>query len=258
MPARVYRRVLLIELLIYLAAGYGLVGFAGWDWRDAALALFVFALAWRSLGIALTFIIAWRRASLTPPAHRLGPVGWLKLFFSELGAYILVFNLYLPFEELFRGTETPRRLPQGRLPVLLLHGYICNPGVMFPLRRYLQTRGIGAYSHTLAPAFEDIEAYADALARRIGEICEASGAGNLVIVAHSMGGLAARAYLRRYGAHHVARLITLGTPHQGTVTARVALGKNGRQMVPGNAWLQRLNQDAGRYIHHHQYGNQVG
>ena len=244
MPARVYRRVLLIELLIYLAAGYGLVGFAGWEWRGAALALFVFALALRSLGIALTFIIAGHHASPAPSEHRLSSAGLLKLFFSELRAYIVIFNLYQPFEKLLGGTEALHPAPRGRLPVLLLHGYICNRGVMAPLRRYLRGRGIGAYSHNLEPAYADMDAYADAMARRIEEICNASGADKLVIVAHSMGGLAARAYLRRYGAHRVARLVTLGTPHQGTVTARLALGKNGRQMVPGNAWLQRLNQDA--------------
>jgi hypothetical protein len=42
----------------------------------------------------------------------------------------------------------------------------------------------------------------------------------------------------------VAKLITLGTPHHGTVTARLAAGRNGKQMVPGNAWLEQLNGTA--------------
>jgi hypothetical protein len=42
----------------------------------------------------------------------------------------------------------------------------------------------------------------------------------------------------------VAKLITLGTPHHGAVTARLGAGENARQMVPGNAWLQRLNEEA--------------
>jgi triacylglycerol lipase len=244
MPARVYRRVLLIELMIWIAAGYALVSFAGWDWRVAALASFVFALALRALGIAATIMLAGCQSSPAPSEHRLSLTGWLKLFLSELGAYIVIFNLYHPFEELLAGEEKLQPMPPGRLPVLLLHGYVCNRGAMLPLRRYLQTRGINAYSCNLEPAYTDIDGNADALARRIGEICNASGAGKLIIVAHSMGGLAARAYLRKYGGVHVAKLITLGTPHQGTATARLAAGKNGRQMVPGNAWLQRLNEAA--------------
>lgn len=54
----------------------------------------------------------------------------------------------------------------------------------------------------------------------------------------------ARAYLRRHGARRVAKLITLGTPHQGTVMARLAAGKNALQMVPGNAWLKQLDAEA--------------
>jgi triacylglycerol lipase len=244
MLARAYRRALLIELLIYLAAGCGLIGFAGWAWQAAVPALFLFALVLRALGIAVTLIISGRHASPVPPEHRLNLARQVKLFLSELVAYIVLFNLYQPFEALFAGKETPQPSQPGRLPVLLLHGYICNRGFMLPLRRHLQTRGIKAYSHNLEPAYADIDAYADALARRIEEIRSASGAGKLIIVAHSMGGLAARAYLRKYGAGQVAGLITLGTPHQGTLMARLAMGENGAQMVPGNAWLQRLNQGA--------------
>jgi pimeloyl-ACP methyl ester carboxylesterase len=115
---------------------------------------------------------------------------------------------------------------------------------MLPLRRYLGEHGVGAYSHNLEPVYADIDSYADALARRIDDICTATGADKLVILAHSMGGLAARAYLRRHGARRVAKLITLGTPHHGTVMARLAAGRNGQQMVPGNAWLNRLNEEA--------------
>ena len=65
-----------------------------------------------------------------------------------------------------------------------------------------------------------------------------------MIVAHSMGGLVARAYLRRHGGAQVARVITLGTPHHGTALANLAPGSNARQMSrPGgqpNAWLAQL------------------
>jgi pimeloyl-ACP methyl ester carboxylesterase len=244
MLARAFRRILLVELLIYLVAACGLVGFAGWNWADAGLAVFAFALALRALTIATTFLIAARHASPVPPEHRLGIVGLLKLYFAEVGAYILIYTLYQPFEELFMGTEKAQPSPQGRLPVLLLHGYVCNRGFMLPLRRYLHAHGISAYSHNLEPAYAGIDTYADGLARHIEKLLAATGAEKLVILAHSMGGLVARAYLRKHGAGHVAKLITLGTPHQGTVMARLGAGENGRHMVPGNAWLQRLNKDA--------------
>ena len=58
----------------------------------------------------------------------------------------------------------------------------------------------------------------------------------LIVVAHSMGGLAARAWLRRYGRHGVARIITLGTPHSGSLLAGYGIGINARQMLPVSAW----------------------
>lgn len=244
MLARAFRRILLIELLIYIAAGYGLARLAGWEWTDATLLVFAFALALRALGIVASFVLAGRHASPVPPEHRLSLAGGLKLYFAELGAYILLYNLYQPFERLFMGTEKPQAWPLGRLPVLLLHGYVCNRGFMLPLRRYLRAHGIGAYSHNLEPVYAGIDSYADGLARRIDEILVATGAEKLVILAHSMGGLVARAYLRKYGSGHVAKLITLGTPHHGTTMARLSAGENGRQMVPGNAWLRQLNEDA--------------
>ena len=244
MLARAFRRILLIELLLYVAAGYGLVRLGGWESTNAALAALVFALAFRALAIATTFVIAARHTSPVPPEHRLGLARRLRLYLAELGAYILIYTLYQPFEGLFWGSEKPQPSPQGHPPVLLLHGYVCNRGFLLPLRRYLQAQGINAYSHNLEPVYAGIDSYADGLARRIEKILTDTGAEKLVILAHSMGGLVARAYLRKHGANNVAKLITLGTPHHGTVMARLGAGENGRQMEPGSAWLQRLNEAA--------------
>jgi len=244
MLARAFRRILLVELLIYLGAGFGLVRLAGWAWADAGLALFAIALGLRALAIAATFIIAARHASPVPPEHRLGLAGRLKLYFAELGAYIVIYTLYQPFDALFMGAEKIKPSPQGRLPVLLLHGYVSNRGFMLPLRRYLDAHGVSAYSHNLEPVYAGMDSYADGVAQRVEEIRTAAGADKLVILALSMGGLVARAYVRKHGARHIAKLITLGTPHHGTLMARLGAGENGRQMEPGNAWLRQLNADA--------------
>jgi len=55
-----------------------------------------------------------------------------------------------------------------------------------------------------------------------------------------MGGLAARAYLRRHGGATVARVITIDTPHAGTLFAGLGHGANARQMRRGSAFLQAL------------------
>ena len=69
-----------------------------------------------------------------------------------------------------------------------------------------------------------------------------TGEQQLTLIAHSMGGLVCRAYLRQFGGVKVARLITLGSPHHGTFHAYLASGPNGAQMRPGNPWLLKLGE----------------
>jgi triacylglycerol esterase/lipase EstA (alpha/beta hydrolase family) len=64
------------------------------------------------------------------------------------------------------------------------------------------------------------------------------------MVAHSMGGLVARAYLRRYGGAKVRRLITVGTPHQGSMLAYLFPGISLSQLRPRNEWLSELGTSA--------------
>jgi triacylglycerol esterase/lipase EstA (alpha/beta hydrolase family) len=241
MLARALRRLLVIELVIYAVLGWALVRYAAWPAMHAAALALGFALAVRALAVAATFAFAAGRASPMPAEYRIGVAGWLKLYFAELGAFVFLYNLYQAFDPLLMDADRLQPLAQGRVPVLLLHGYICNRGFMMPLRRYLEAHGVSTFGHDLEPVHADLDSYSHGLAQRIKNICAATGAGQVVIVAHSMGGLAARAYLRKHGAGRVAKLITLGTPHHGTKIARLGLGEAARQMVPGNAWLQQLN-----------------
>ena len=85
--------------------------------------------------------------------------------------------------------------------------------------------------------------YADPIACAVNALRARTGAARVAVVAHSMGGLALRAYLRRHGMQAVAAAVTLGTPHQGTRRARLAWGDNARQMCPDSAWLRQLAAD---------------
>jgi len=58
-----------------------------------------------------------------------------------------------------------------------------------------------------------------------------------------MGGLVARAYLRRYGAAKVRLLLTLGAPHHGSMHAYLFPGAPLAQLRPGNPWLATLNAE---------------
>jgi triacylglycerol esterase/lipase EstA (alpha/beta hydrolase family) len=64
----------------------------------------------------------------------------------------------------------------------------------------------------------------------IKKILAITGSDKVILVGHSMGGLAAREYLQNVsnwqsdGSHHVAKLLTIGTPHGGSNTT--SLGVN--------------------------------
>ena len=49
------------------------------------------------------------------------------------------------------------------------------------------------------PPLSSIERFVDQVAAKIDAILAATGASKVALVGHSMGGLVARAYLRRYG-----------------------------------------------------------
>ena len=70
------------------------------------------------------------------------------------------------------------------------------------------------------------------------------------VVAHSMGGLAVRYYLRNRGVvtGDVRRVVFLATPHFGTYSSLVAWGEGAREMVPGSDFLLTLME--GRPVPH--------
>ena len=65
-----------------------------------------------------------------------------------------------------------------------------------------------------------------ALSLAINRIIQVTGKPKVILVAHSMGGLASRDYLQRWAPtnHKVAKLVTLGTPHQGANIAQNTIG----------------------------------
>lgn len=192
------------------------------------------------LGVTLlTYGFAWKYHA---PASRLGTAKTLRMIVAEWGAFVANFVLLSPFEKLWMAPDRLRSSPQ-RPPVLLIHGYGCSRAAWWWLRRRLEARRWVVATINLEPIYTDIERYVEPLAQRTDEVLAATGASRLILVGHSMGGLVVRAYLRHHGADKVCRVVTLGTPYGGSELARIGLGANGRQMVPGNDWLTRLAED---------------
>lgn len=169
---------------------------------------------------------------------------WLVAYAREVGMSIRQFYWLMPFQEDFR---VPQPLPPLRWPpVILVHGYGCNRGLWLPAVKWFSLRGYRVSAINLTPLHGSIDGYAQAIAIEVARVKAGTGAGQVALVAHSMGGLAARAYLRYCASERadpsLAALITLGTPHRGTHIARIGLGENARQMRFGAAWLDHLGR----------------
>ena len=191
--------------------------------------------------ILMSFLFAAANASPRPADTRLAPHARIGLWLREIVSAWLVILVFMPFERwLMRRDVAACRA--GLPPVLLIHGYVNNAGAMFILWRAIKAAGHAVHTLNLEPVYADIDSYAARIEARLAAIQAAAGGQAVVLVCHSMGGLAARAYFRKYGAARVTRLITLGTPHAGTVLANTALGENGRQMRCRSAWLAGLAQ----------------
>lgn len=136
------------------------------------------------------------------------------------------------------------RRSQGCRGLILVHGYMCNRGMWNPWLARCEAAGIACIAVILEPVFGDIDAYVPVIDRAVQEMWQLTGRPPL-LVCHSMGGLAARAWqrsARRRGLDLDGfQFVTIGTPHQGTVLARLGLPRNARQMRPDSDWLKELH-----------------
>ncbi len=141
------------------------------------------------------------------------------------------------------------RTNSSPIPVLLLHGYFCNRGLWRTFARKLDGAGHAVSAISMEPVFGSIDDYAASIADAVRALRQRTGVAQIALVCHSMGGLAARAYLRRYGDAAVAHVVTLGTPHHGTFSAQHGLGENALQMRLASPWRDALMGESGEQLY---------
>jgi hypothetical protein len=143
----------------------------------------------------------------------------------------------------FRAFAEPDQLgagASGRRGVVFVHGFVCNRALWNPWMARLRAAGVPFVAVNLEPVFGSIDAYPPTIDAAVRRIESATGLAP-VIVAHSMGGLAVRAWLDVQAADsRVHRIITIATPHRGTWLARFAFLPNALQMRLASPWLAQL------------------
>lgn len=238
MIAHLQRMMLCWGLLVMACAAW-------WCWPQSpgALAATVLGLlALNPLALGLEFLIM-AQVNRRDPAPCAPWPQLLRAWVTEVRASSRVFGFWQPFRAEALGDQLSPSGAAGTRGVLLIHGYFCNRGVWTPWMRHFTALGRPFMALSLEPPFGSIDACATQVDRAVTALTEATGRAP-IIVAHSMGGLVARAWWRasaaRGEAPRVHHVITLGSPHQGTWLARWAYTVNGRQMRQASPWLQSL------------------
>jgi predicted alpha/beta hydrolase family esterase len=193
--------------------------------------------------LAVEFTVA---AIVDPRSPRQPARRVLAIFLRETSVSLRLFMWRQPWRSGFAEPALTRD-PQ-RPALLLIAGFMCNRAAWKPLLDSGQLRQFNVATVNLEPIFGDIDAYAEVVHRAVDSLREASGAARVMLVGHSMGGLASRVYLRRHGDAQVARVVTLASPHHGTVFGRLGHSRNARQMAKGSRFIAQVAaDDCGRW-----------
>lgn len=237
MMARWLQISLLVQVLISLAAAVW--WYMGGSWPHMLLIPVVLLPLTLQLGILwFDFILAAKAASqadliLSLPLTQLLPILARETWSSCKACWWAV-----PFKSKF-VEKTPVE-PVQPVSVLLVHGMACNRGIWVTLQPLLARRGFLTRTVTLEPPLASLDDYADAINIAVQRLLADQPNQPVAIVAHSMGGLAVRAYFRQFGDMPIAKVVTVGTPHQGTYHAQFSRGINVEQMRLKSHWLAEL------------------
>ena len=238
MLSKLLRRLILTQALFGALLGWFISrALTESTWLVAASAL--------GLGLAMPYLLMLLLTVVTvlrsrPLAGHARP--W-RLVAREYVANCRVFIARQPWAG---GEPALRPAPPGvapRVPVLLVHGYLCNHRVWDDWVAPLTQAGHPVLRLDLEPLFTSIDQYAPQVQQAVADLCRQTGAQKVALVGHSMGGLVIRAWMRAHGLQQVARVITLGTPHAGTLADRHPFTPNGKQMLLGSDWLHTLAKD---------------
>ena len=242
MLSHLVRAQLAVELLLCLALGAWL-HHRGWNLAAIVAFLAAVSLGIRLLIVCTSCLVAHANRSPRDPAQRIGFTGGARLVVHEWHSMLLDNFWWLPFEAIAVRADPPAGGPL--VPVLMVHGYLSNRGLLRPLIGALDRSGARVHTLNFRGLFGSIEPLIGQLEAEVQRLVAASGHPQVVLVCHSMGGLVTRAWLMRHGAQRVARLVTIASPHHGTALANLGLGANATQMRRGSEFLRALEAAEG-------------
>ena len=131
----------------------------------------------------------------------------------------------------------------GYPPLVFVHGLGGGRGDFLLMAHYFRLKGRKRSYRIKFPKDQSIEEMATSLAEFIRQVTKATRQKKVDLVAHSLGGLVARAAVIEHRLETAVKtLITLGSPHQGTHPARYLYSKIIKDLRPESLYLKKLNK----------------
>jgi triacylglycerol lipase len=131
-----------------------------------------------------------------------------------------------------------------RNPVLLVHGLTDTSHKMRGIAHHLRGLGLEVYDIDLTPNTGD--AKLEVLAQQVADLVDRTFPPHqqIDLIGFSMGGLVSRYYIQQLGGiDRVKRLITISSPHRGTLAAYFSQRPGCVQMRPDHEFMINLNRD---------------
>ncbi len=162
------------------------------------------------------------------------------------------------------NTATTSKKYTANYPIIFVHGWNGNYLTFSDMQDKLDSEKIvedkgdfssssmcSGWSKAISVNFEyyangkdnGISYYADLLSQVVNTIKSCTGSSKVTIIAHSMGGLISREYMKKYGDSSVNKLIMLETPNYGSPLASKSSSSDAKQMIPRSSFLKSINSN---------------
>jgi triacylglycerol esterase/lipase EstA (alpha/beta hydrolase family) len=205
---------------------------------DTTWAFLTFAFLTLAVGLSAAFVVMTYLSALRFTGGKFGWPGWRWFWHETLSTS---FTQWLLPWGWFVGSGFGRRTAAGGRPIIVIHGWTQNRTNFVWLTRFLRRRGLGPFFGFNYFSFNPIEKSARELAAFVDRVRAHTGADQVDLLCHSLGGLVARTYVDMIDGHrHVRRVVTLGTPHRGIGYANPRLGASVRDMCARTGFVVKL------------------
>lgn len=135
-----------------------------------------------------------------------------------------------------------RKLGDGNgVPVIFIHGYFQNRADFVWMAKQFRKASLGPLYGFNYPWFDSVDRNVARLDRFVERVRSETGAAQVNLVAHSLGGIVVLEYAHA-AADKVARCITIGTPHNGVKWRGPIPGRAAEALREGTAFTTERQQ----------------